>query len=1193
MKTAIVTIALMWIATAALHAQTLPGFTFNTADNSFTYDDPDDAGAVVTGYIRKPTTAAATGQAVIICHGKGGSASNFNAVHAANFVQWGYYCIVPQLSHAGAGGGTSSNEGYCPENSRIARACRKILADVPTVNATRTAIFGHSMGAYFIGGFCGEDPTLYPAIRAAVEGAGGSQASGTATSNATPTPGEVVGITAPMLMFHGTQDTSNPLSQNLQTSLNAHAVTNKLFLYQGVPHAIMDAAQKQADIYAITRAWFTSNGVLSYANNTTPTITAPATVTVTAGVASAPIAITLGDAETAAGSLTLQAFSTDTDVAATTTPPVPFYAGRLNNSGLVLGGSGANRTLTITSTAGVTGTVEVALVVTDGSVANGQLAAMKTLQVTIQAASQGSVNFRPEISWIADQRTTPGVAVSNVAFTVSDVETAAASLAVTAASSNTTLLPVANIALGGSGGSRTVTLTPVSGQSGTATVTLTVNDGSKTSATAFTLTVANAVGGNTAPTISSLASDSIAVGSVFGPAVFITKDTEQAENTLTVSAASSNTTLVPLSGIVLTGTTYGRTVQVTPASGQSGRATITLTVSDGTNTSSSAFVLDVIASNTPPSFTSLPRLTTMSVGDTPQPVAFTISDTETQLSDLRVTATSSNTTLLPNASITLGGSGANRTLMLTPASGQNGAATVTLALNDGDHVRRAQTLLVVIDSNGSAAQFSRPRGVYCLDSAGATNYTTTFGKAISLRDGNIRTHSFVDGFTLRVAWDDVESDTSPGSYDFFIIQNALNKLPAGQHLSLIITPDDPTYIAATSGVQTWSDAGLTRATPWDPYLRQRRRAMLAAMGSVTTGGVALRNDPRLHMLDPYLPGGFTGIRDPNSTPMRNLPGYTRQKFLEAVQDELRSLQNEFPGKFVQIGFWSQTDNENASYGGIVAADWIRQQLLAEFNGIIRPRIGFFMENLAAKRNGPLLDPYSATPVTGFATQEFAARDATWNGFQMLGSWTRPFNDGHVTNTLYGSPAEALEYAFNTYRAEYHEVYIGDIDNTAMQPMLQAWHDFYSTTLTTSGSSDEDHDGLPLAWELQFGLDPTLPNTATDDGDHDGVPLLLEYAFNQNPNANSAGGLPTTSAAINPADGLAYLLFHYIRRTGTPSLSYTVQVSDTLGAWQSGPAVTQEVSATASGDGVTEIVTVRILPAISASNARRFVRLLVQ
>ena len=91
----------------------------------------------------------------------------------------------------------------------------------------------------------------------------------------------------------------------------------------------------------------------------------------TSGTASAPLAITLGDAESATSTLTVQVFTTDD--------------ARLPNSALVLGGSGANRTLTITPPSGQSGTVEVALVVNDG-----QLATARFLQVTIQPGQMTS-----------------------------------------------------------------------------------------------------------------------------------------------------------------------------------------------------------------------------------------------------------------------------------------------------------------------------------------------------------------------------------------------------------------------------------------------------------------------------------------------------------------------------------------------------------------------------------------------------------------------------------------------------------------------------------------------------------------------------------------------------------------------------------------------------------------------------------
>lgn len=1150
-------------ALSPLLGQSLPGLT--VTQNTFTYDAPDGP---VTGIIVMPSGSGPF-PPVLISHGKGGVASNFSLSHANVLAGWGFVCIGPNYTHQGSATNPPENEGYCPENSRRARRCIEILAATPGVDMSRLSLFGHSMGSFVTGGLAGEIPSQ---IKAACICAGGT--SGTMDASfASPAIQEVEGITAPFLMFHGTADTTVLPSQSvsLQNVLNGNSVPNKRLLYQGINHDIVNSNVKRADIHAIMRAWFTQHGVLAFAGNTAPGISAPGAVTVTQGGVSSPISITLADTETAASSLTLSAFTTDD--------------ARLPNSAITLAGSGANRTMTLKPTAGQTGAVEVALVVHDGA-----LSAVSDVQVTIENPLAPVTNFRPEVSWIADMRTTPGTAVSSIPFTVNDVETAATSLTVTAASSNPALLPVSGITFGGSGASRTVSLAPVSGQSGLSTVTLAVSDGTSSCATAFTLTVAAAVPGNTPPTLQSIAGEVLASGTVFGSLPLVVKDTEQAESSLTLSATSSNPSLVPVSAVVFGGQNYGRTIQVTPAVGQSGRATLTVTASDGANTSSIAFVLDGVSDNTPPLILSLPGVVSVPLGSTPVPVGFTVADAESAPGDLRITANSSNPALLPHGNISLGGSGANRTLTLTPASGQSGAATVTLSLRDADHTRRAELLYVVTDSTSAAAQFSRPRGVFVLDGGGATDYTTTFGKAISKRDANIRSHSFVDGFTLRVAWSDVESGTTPGDYDFFIIRNLLSKLPAGQKLSLIIVPGEPDYIATTPGVQTWNDAGTLRATPWDPYLQQRRRALLAAMGSMITDGIALRRDPRLDLLDPYLPGGFTGIRDPNSTPLRNLTGYTRQKMLQAVQTELRALQDEFPGKFVQIGFWPITDNENTNYNGIAASEWIRQQLLAEFNGLTRPHVGFFMENLAAKRNGPNLEPYSATPVTGFGSALFSSRDAAWNGFQMLGSWTRPFNDGHVTNTLYGTPNDAIEFAFNTYRAEYHEVYIGDIDHAAFQPALQRWHDFYATAATTRAGSDEDGDGLPLAWEQQFGLSPTLANPANDDGDRDGIPLLLEYAFHQSPIASSTSGLPTSTLDIHSSDGLRYLHCHYRRRTDAPQLSYTVEVSSDLNTWQSGPSFAQEISTSPTGDGVTELVTVRILPAITGGNPATFTRL---
>ncbi|MEJ2690369.1 MAG: DNRLRE domain-containing protein, partial [Deltaproteobacteria bacterium] len=125
--------------------------------------------------------------------------------------------------------------------------------------------------------------------------------------------------------------------------------------------------------------------------------------------------------------------------------------------------------------------------------------------------ASASGNTAPSISGIANQTGISGTAVGPLDFTINDAETAAGDLVLTKASSNETLVPTANIVLGGSGGSRTVTITPAAGQIGTTTITLTVSDGVLTADSIFTLTIIDP----TAPVITSATSASGQVGSPF------------------------------------------------------------------------------------------------------------------------------------------------------------------------------------------------------------------------------------------------------------------------------------------------------------------------------------------------------------------------------------------------------------------------------------------------------------------------------------------------------------------------------------------------------------------------------------------------------------------------------------------------------------------------------------------------------
>lgn len=233
----------------------LPGFTL--VGQNWTYD-PGDGGSNITGILLAPYTNGSL-PAVIISHGKGGSAAGFSVPKARTMTNWGLVCIGPDYTHAGAGS-TPENEGYSLENSRRARACVTILRALGYVDTNRLAAYGNSMGAFLTAGFGGEPASP---LRAAAITAGGT--SGTANSAfASPSVPEVNGLRAPFLMLHGTADTTVPPQQsaNLQSVLNSNNVPNSRVLFADIGHDLNSNPATSNEVYALIREWFTDWGVL-------------------------------------------------------------------------------------------------------------------------------------------------------------------------------------------------------------------------------------------------------------------------------------------------------------------------------------------------------------------------------------------------------------------------------------------------------------------------------------------------------------------------------------------------------------------------------------------------------------------------------------------------------------------------------------------------------------------------------------------------------------------------------------------------------------------------------------------------------------------------------------------------------------------------------------------------------------------
>ncbi|NJO00015.1 MAG: hypothetical protein HC875_40840, partial [Anaerolineales bacterium] len=196
----------------------------------------------------------------------------------------------------------------------------------------------------------------------------------------------------------------------------------------------------------------------------------------------------------------------------------------------------------------------------------------------------------PTISAIADQIINEDTATDLLTFTIADMETPAGSLTLSASSANTALVPNSSIILGGSGSSRTLTLTPAANQSGAAVITVQVGDGNSAVVETFIITV-NAV--NDPPTISPISDRVTLYQTATGPISFTVGDVETAAGSLTVTGSSSNQVLIPDTNLVFGGSGANRTLIATPAAGHSGPVTINVQVGDGAATALTAFTLTV------------------------------------------------------------------------------------------------------------------------------------------------------------------------------------------------------------------------------------------------------------------------------------------------------------------------------------------------------------------------------------------------------------------------------------------------------------------------------------------------------------------------------------------------------------------------------------------------------------------------
>ena len=201
------------------------------------------------------------------------------------------------------------------------------------------------------------------------------------------------------------------------------------------------------------------------------------------------------------------------------------------------------------------------------------------------------------------------------------------------------------------------------------------------------------------PTISLLQNQSVPFGTEFVNQNFSIGDPDTALESLTLSVFSDNPVLVPDSNIELYGDGANWSVVVTPVEEMSGTAKITVTVSDGELEASAFFDFAVIPPPEAPTLeisynTSTTNVNSFTLGEVII-IPFTVTDADTPINSVSVSALSDDFHLAPPSAITLTPIGNERLLIIEPPEEARGKTIVTLTATDGINDFSASTEVYV------------------------------------------------------------------------------------------------------------------------------------------------------------------------------------------------------------------------------------------------------------------------------------------------------------------------------------------------------------------------------------------------------------------------------------------------------------------------------------------------------------------
>jgi hypothetical protein len=432
--------------------------------------------------------------------------------------------------------------------------------------------------------------------------------------------------------------------------------------------------------------------------NEVPTITTIDNLSSNEYAQTNPIPFTVVDED--GDALNIQVTSSNATVVAIDTTDITLCHQTCENSNTItLSASNALQQLSLTIMPAKDGVADITVTVSDG-----ELSASSSFKLTVI-----NVNITPVISSIADTSMDEDDLSKDIGFTVYDADCDGRNVTLTVVTDNSSLLPTNanNISIASNGltyslnadqsESVTLSVTPLSNQFGSCGITITVTDANNATATShFTLTVNKLE--DDSPELSTISNDTIDEDKPHQTTVDVM---DHDGGQLAISVLSSNTDLVPVENVVISGANYSDpnltttahetetlTLTITPLANANGSVSITIVANDGTNpTGESSFTLTVTPVDDDPVIAQISDFD-IDEDTSGHAVSFTIVDVDG--GNLSLSAKSNDQTLISDSNLTFSSSSVSTTagvettltLYVSTQINANGDTTASVTVTD-------------------------------------------------------------------------------------------------------------------------------------------------------------------------------------------------------------------------------------------------------------------------------------------------------------------------------------------------------------------------------------------------------------------------------------------------------------------------------------------------------------------------------